>query len=610
MQGKKLLSFILSAVMVLGSVTVAMGAEAETAEKAQFTDTEKHWAAEAISKWADYGVLKGNGAVFRPDAPITRAEMATVLDNIMHYQVVAKNTFSDVPAGSWYENAVLKANAAGVLNGDGRGHATPTANITREQAAAMLARAFAVKADQGSGTQFNDVDKISSWAKETVFGMEAAGYIKGSKGNFNPQNNITRAEVVTIVDNAVKAFYNESGTYEGTVVNGLAIANVKDIVLKNVEIKGNLILAEGIGNNDVTLDGTTVTGDVIVRGGGADSVKITGNSQVNGTVIIQKVGDAVRVLASDGTVIASAEVNGNVVLDGSFKNVTVIGEVKVEVRGTVETLTVEKAAEGAAVTVGKDAKVTTLNVEAPKTELAVAGTITTIAVEKTADGTKVDIAKDAKVETLKNDAKITTSGEGKAKTVTGEGTVGAEATPPTEEGGGGGGGGGPAPAKDLAITISSVKNNTETITPTGKLYKIPVGATKDSVKIKLAIANVKDGNYSVTMSIKNKTTGKEVANADTNGIESKYLKALSGTEVSFDTIGAMFDRIGNSAGWYLDENGTKVETQAGTEDLFKDAIDAMFLRMGDNETYVVTITLSLTGSSDTFSDYVELTKKQ
>jgi hypothetical protein len=274
---KKTVALFMVIAMVIGSFSMAFAA-ADTTEAANennyamstsFGDIKGHWSEEAVNKWSGYGIINGYGGTFRPNAPITRAEMAAVLDNMMQYQAVAENVFSDVPDRAWYADAVRKANAVGILKGDGAGRALPTALITREQAAVMLARAFAVEGNSGAQTNFRDSSKISSWAKSDVFGMESARYINGVNGNFNPRTYITRAEVVKIIDNAVKAYYNHPGTYSDTV-DGLAVIAGKDVVLKNAKINGNLILAEGIGTDDATLDSTSVTGNVIVRGGGAN----------------------------------------------------------------------------------------------------------------------------------------------------------------------------------------------------------------------------------------------------------------------------------------------------------------------------------------------------
>lgn len=301
MKGKKVLGFILTAAMILSSFSAAFAAEetgadadetSTTAEEtstdaeetsidvgetdatavSSFSDTGGHWAAPAAEKWADYGVLNGSDGKFRPDDYITRAEMATVLDNLMDYQATAVNVFPDVPAGAWYEDAVLKANAAGVLNGDGAGHADPTADITREQAALMLARALTVDDGQETSTKFSDAGSISSWAKPLVFGMEAAGYISGYNNRFDPQDNITRAEVVTIINNAVKTYYTTAGTYTDDV-DGLAVIKTADVIIKDAVISGNLIIAEGVASGTASIDGADVGGRLVVRSGAAVTVR-------------------------------------------------------------------------------------------------------------------------------------------------------------------------------------------------------------------------------------------------------------------------------------------------------------------------------------------------
>ena len=118
-----------------------------------------------------------------------------ILDNMMDYQVTAKNNFSDLQArASFYTDAVLKANAAGIIKGSD-GTVRPTDKITKEEAAVMMSRAFAVPS--ASTTKgFADYTLVSDWAKSAVFGMEAKGYVSGYEGNFNPKANITRAEAV------------------------------------------------------------------------------------------------------------------------------------------------------------------------------------------------------------------------------------------------------------------------------------------------------------------------------------------------------------------------------------------------------------------------------
>lgn len=68
---------------------------------AQATGAEENWYDEAMNLWAERNVLKGDAqGDLHPTAPITRAELAVMLDRIMGYQTKAENTFSDVAEGA------------------------------------------------------------------------------------------------------------------------------------------------------------------------------------------------------------------------------------------------------------------------------------------------------------------------------------------------------------------------------------------------------------------------------------------------------------------------------------------------------------------------------
>jgi hypothetical protein len=83
--------------------------------------------------------VEGYGGTFRPDDPITRGEMAIIIDRIMRYKTVGANVFQDL-GQAFYTDAVLKLSAAGVIKGDGV-RAKPLDPITREEAVVMLGRA-------------------------------------------------------------------------------------------------------------------------------------------------------------------------------------------------------------------------------------------------------------------------------------------------------------------------------------------------------------------------------------------------------------------------------------------------------------------------------------
>ena len=478
MRNRKPISFVLVLCLLLSMAPMAAYAdvlptsssqdgtqpiETQTVEKGEiaFSDMSGHWASAAVSKWASLGVIKGDVRGFRPDDPISRAEMAVILDNLMGYQTAASNTFQDLNGNEWYASAILKANAAGVLDGDGRGHANPTQNITREQAAVMLGRAFGVDAGNGSKTSFKDAGAISDWAKNLVFGMEEDKYIGGmGDGSFSPNSNITRAQVVTMLDNAVAGYYTSPGYYSDNILpkvfggNCAVIVRTSGVIIKGSNINGDLIIAKGVAQGEFTLNGANVSGKMVVRGGGENSIEIINGAEVNGSVSIEKVGGKIRIV-SNGKTIKELEADSEVILEGNFSNVSVAEGAAVEVRGQIEnisvqakadvaiskdakvgSLSVEKTAEGAKIEIS--GTVTSLKTDAPKTDIIAKSTaaITNIEAASSAVGSNIDIDGKASVNMIKSDAAITKTGDGTAKTVTGS---------VKEQAGSGGGGGGGAP---------------------------------------------------------------------------------------------------------------------------------------------------------------------
>jgi hypothetical protein len=504
MRAKKRISVLLTVCLVMTMLPVfSFGAEASNQEGsvsvAELTDITGHWATKAITRWVDFGVIKGDSRGFRPDAPITRAELAVMLERLMGYQKRAENHFSDVGSGDWFADPVLKAQAAGILTGDGKGHAMPSSNVTREQAAVMLFRAFGAEAAPGGNSSFVDTDNISSWARTAVFGLEDSKFIGGmADGSFQPKADITRAQFVTMIDNAVCGYYNKPGTYTDAVSSfgdhSIAVINSDGVKLKGVTIKGDLILAEGIGEGSVTLDAVHVDGRLIARGGGKNSVHIINGSQVNGKVIVERTDGAVRIV-SDGVTIATLDANTEVILEGSFADVTALDGAKVEVRGDVKTLSVDAKAE---VSVTEKAVVNTLSIDknAGGSSLTVSGTVGTISaaapdmkikvgdtakikkidLAKSAEGAELSLGKKAEVATLNSDAGITISGSGTPGSITGAGTV--KTKEPAAGGGGGGGGGGSAGGGDSGGQPDTVKPSLTT----GQAVQI--GETQASITFK------------------------------------------------------------------------------------------------------------------------------
>lgn len=367
---KKLLSLLLSAAMLCSLIVIPAAAE----------EPAGNWYDEAMTVWSERGVLRGdaNGNL-NPTASITRAELAVMMDRIMVYQTVAENTFADVENGTWYTDAVLKANAAGVLQGSGA-YARPLDTITRQEVMVLMARVLNLDGKPDAVASFADAGQVASWARDAVGAMVSAGYVSGSNGSIMPTANITRAEVAVMMNNIFGAVYAQAGTYTEDVDSSVVI-NTDQVVLKDMTISGDLIVAEGVGNGKVTLNNVVVKGRIIVRGG--DVISMQGSSTADAVVAERR---------DDPT------------------------EISLEDKTSVDTVVVpEGSADHTVIDVNDDAQVDSIIIGADNTDLNVSGNVRSVEVGNSANGTTVTAESGAKIDS------VTTSGAD--TTVEGKGTV-------------------------------------------------------------------------------------------------------------------------------------------------------------------------------------------
>ena len=413
---KKAESKLLSILIVLCMVLVLLPTTALAAE-AQFTDMPNNYSTAALQAAVKNGLLKGSGGKLMPTASLTRAELATIVNHAFGATVKGVTSgYTDVPADAWYANEMAVAVHMKTLVGDGN-KLNPNAPVTRQEA--FTALAAVLNMPKGSDTvlaKYKDNAKVASWARSRVAAMVTAGYACGDGVNLNPTACITRADFAVVMNSIVKTYITKAGTYTENIT-GNVMVNASGVVLKNITITGDLIIGDGVGSGDITLDGVTVTGRTIVRGGGIHSVKIINKSNV-GTLTITKVDGEVRVATDASSSVDVVVINDgkdDVIVEGSVDKLEVAAAgVPVTVQGgTVGEVSV--TANNARVTVAPTATVTTLTATGAQPTLTVQGTVTTLTAAKTATGASVNVVKGAKVGTV-NAAAAGTA-------VTGEGSV-------------------------------------------------------------------------------------------------------------------------------------------------------------------------------------------
>lgn len=165
---------------------------------------------DAVLWAAEGGIVTGTDAVhFSPDASCTRAQLVTFLWRAAGKPVVnyAMN-FTDVESGAYCAEAVLWAASLGIVDGYGDGRFGTNDFVTREQVAAMLyrfAKAQGMDTTQGgmAAREFADFESVSSYALEAVDWAVNAGVLKGDNNRLLPQDNCTRAQIVTMLYRAL-----------------------------------------------------------------------------------------------------------------------------------------------------------------------------------------------------------------------------------------------------------------------------------------------------------------------------------------------------------------------------------------------------------------------
>ena len=148
-----------------------------------------------------YVVGYSDGTV-RPNANISRAEVATIFFRLLKEDVrdgnlTAENTFTDVTDGQWHNKAISTMAKLGVVKGRNAEAFDPDAPITRAEFATICARFD--KTQISTSSNFTDIS--GHWAEKYIERAATLGWIAGySDGTFRPSNYITRAEAMTMIN--------------------------------------------------------------------------------------------------------------------------------------------------------------------------------------------------------------------------------------------------------------------------------------------------------------------------------------------------------------------------------------------------------------------------
>lgn len=153
----------------------------------------------------------------RPENDITRAEVAAIFYRLLTDDARAEgwattNSFSDVESGTWYNNGISTLANMKILSGYEDGSFQPDAPITRAEFATIAANFSGGKADEYA--DFTDVPK-THWASKYIAKAASLGWISGDgDGKFRPEAYITRAEAMSFVNRVLERGVDKEGLSE------------------------------------------------------------------------------------------------------------------------------------------------------------------------------------------------------------------------------------------------------------------------------------------------------------------------------------------------------------------------------------------------------------
>ena len=257
---KKVLAILLMLVVLVQGVAFAE----------EIKDMPDNWAKPYLEAAVENGLLTGSDGFIRPDDPMTRAEMATIMVRATGAKQEADiSKFTDVSKDSWYHSAMAKAVYMKAFTGSGN-LLEPEKYITRQEAFVVLSRVFGLTAvaDKSSDyiNDFSDKNDIASWAAEGVSMIIKSGYVGGSDGKINPLSNITRAEFAAVMGRLVKYYIDEPGEYTPSS-DGNIMVRSSNVTIKGLKTDKAVFVGDLTKEEKVDIIESEITGPLVVRGG-------------------------------------------------------------------------------------------------------------------------------------------------------------------------------------------------------------------------------------------------------------------------------------------------------------------------------------------------------
>ncbi len=405
------ISLLLAISLVFGSIAFAAAADA-------FSDISGHWANGVINKWAGRGVITGYpDGTFIPDRFITRAEMAGVYASLLKIKGDGKSSFKDIVGTEWFYQIVDACNEGDIVNGYPDGNYKPMSHVIRQDAFIIDAAALGVLPRNviTLNELFSDGADVSAYARSWTQGLVdeeiAGGY---PDGTMRPLRNITRAELVQILEMTISQYIDQPGTYEAKDGDRIIIVASDDVIIKGEPEA--VVISGGVDGGTVIIEDAEVSNSVIIYAEDAEviikdsevgGVKITGTADDTEVIIINSQTGDIKDMGEDTTITIEGSDVGDITITEDAEKAKVIitdesqtgdiyddapqSEIVVEDGSDVGTIELQPSAEEAKVDIEPGTHVTEIIIDAPDTTIDVRGDVDEITGGDDGDGSVVNI---------------------------------------------------------------------------------------------------------------------------------------------------------------------------------------------------------------------------
>lgn len=365
---RKIISTIVIFMLIVGLLPMTAYAMTDN----PFNDIEGHWAKDLLIKKYKQGLVTGypNGS-FNPDGTLSRGELITIVNRCFGLSRVDKNTYNDVKSNDWYKTEADKAYYYQYVKENALRGQQPA---TRMEAVIMIGNLLDLEVDTTTGV-FSDVGNLTKEEKLMLDMFAEMGYLKGDgDGTVQPDRILTRAEILTLVDNVLGyvvvtqedvktipqtgrvTIIGQNITIEDKSIESLYISpgvNTK-IIIKNTAIQNTIEIASEGPDGGVELINTSAEIIKVRPKANKLNLALKGDTKVNkitiennGTIQAEKDVVIYDITVDEGVpTLEYVKVNNDLIIKGGTVNLTNTDVNDLIIRGKCEVKTDENTSIG------------------------------------------------------------------------------------------------------------------------------------------------------------------------------------------------------------------------------------------------------------------------